>query len=281
MAEPGSRAELRRRRRTRTRIGILVVFLALIAVGVVVAVVVPSGGGGDGDGRAAGPDVAASLPAAGGSTARAAAPTAAPVAASPFRAAATRGGDIPVFSNPDAGAGPAMTLSPVTEYLHPRTLLAFEEQPDWLRVYLPTRPNNSTGWVRSTDVDVSPPLEWKIRVSLADRRLILLRNDAVEFETGVAIGTDQYPTPAGTFYITDPIDLHDTPNLGYGVFALGLSGHSDVLTEFLGGDGQIAIHGTNNPGDIGLAVSHGCVRVTNDAIERLSTLPLGTPVEIA
>jgi hypothetical protein len=202
------------------------------------------------------------------------------VAAPPFRAAATKGSEIPVFSNPDAGAGPAMTLSPLTEYLLPRTLLAFEEQPDWLRVYLPTRPNNSTGWVRSSDVDLSPPLEWKIRVSLADRRLVLLRNDAVEFEAGVAIGTDQYPTPSRTFYITDPIDLHDTPNLGYGVFALGLSGHSDVLTEFLGGDGQIAIHGTNNPGDIGLAVSHGCVRVTNDAIERLSTLPLGTPVEI-
>jgi lipoprotein-anchoring transpeptidase ErfK/SrfK len=82
------------------------------------------------------------------------------------------------------------------------------------------------------------------------------------------------------FFVTDPVDLHDRPNLGYGVFALGLSGHSDVLTEFGGGDGQIAIHGTNNPGDIGNDVSHGCVRVTNDAIERLSQLPLGTPVEI-
>jgi lipoprotein-anchoring transpeptidase ErfK/SrfK len=127
---------------------------------------------------------------------------------------------------------------------------------------------------------VSPPLEWKIRVNLAEHHLVLLHDDAVDFETGVAIGTEQYPTPTGTFYITDPVDLHDTPNLGYGVFALGLSGHSDVLTEFLGGDGQIAIHGTNNPGDIGQDVSHGCVRVTNDAIERLSTLPLGTPVEI-
>ena len=65
------------------------------------------------------------------------------------------------------------------------------------------------------------------------------------------------------------------------MFALGLSGHSDVLTEFGGGDGQIAIHGTNNPGDIGQDVSHGCVRIVNDAIERLSTLPLGTPVVIS
>ena len=64
------------------------------------------------------------------------------------------------------------------------------------------------------------------------------------------------------------------------MFAIGLSGHSDVLTDFAGGDGQIAIHGTDNPGDIGQAISHGCVRITNDAIMRLSTLPLGTPVFI-
>jgi lipoprotein-anchoring transpeptidase ErfK/SrfK len=264
---------------------VLAVVAALVVIGAAIGIVALSGGDSGTSGRAA-PKAraaadapAASLPA---SSAPAAAPAEAPAsaAASLFRAATTKGGDIPVFGAPDDRAAPTVTLSPITEYLQPRTLLAFEDHQDWLRVYLPTRPNNSTGWVRAADVDVSAPLEWKIRVNLADRRLVLLRNDAVDFETGVAIGTDQYPTPTGTFYITDPVDLHDTPNLGYGVFALGLSGHSDVLTEFLGGDGQIAIHGTNNPGDIGLAVSHGCVRVTNDAIERLSTLPLGTPVEI-
>ena len=199
----------------------------------------------------------------------------------PLRAAATKGTDIPVFAAPDAGAAPVDTLSTQTSYLLPRTLLAFDQQQDWLHVYLPTRPNNSTGWVKTSDVLVSAPLEWRVRVSLADHHLWLLHNGVVDFDTGVAIGTAQYPTPTGLFYVTDPIDLHDQPNLGYGVFALGLSGHSDVLTEFGGGDGQIAIHGTNNPGDIGNDVSHGCVRVTNDAIERLSRLPLGTPVEIA
>ena len=199
----------------------------------------------------------------------------------PLRAAATKGTDIPVFAAPDAGAAPVDTLSTQTSYLLPRTLLAFDQQQDWLHVYLPTRPNNSTGWVKTSDVLVSAPLEWRVRVSLADHHLWLLHNGVVDFDTGVAIGTAQYPTPTGLFYVTDPIDLHDQPNLGYGVFALGLSGHSDVLTEFGGGDGQIAIHGTNNPGDIGNDVSHGCVRVTNDAIERLSQLPLGTPVQIA
>ena len=90
----------------------------------------------------------------------------------------------------------------------------------------------------------------------------------------------QYPTPTGTFYFTDPVDLHSQPNTAYGVFAYGLSGHSDVLTEFGGGDGQIAIHGTNDPSGIGHDVSHGCVRVLNEVIEQVSKLPLGTPVYI-
>jgi lipoprotein-anchoring transpeptidase ErfK/SrfK len=198
----------------------------------------------------------------------------------PFRAASTSGGDIPVFAAPDPGSAPVDTLSRETEYLLPRTVLAFDQWQDWLHVYLPTRPNSSTGWVKASDVTLSAPLEWQVRVSLPDHRLWLFHNGVVEFETDVAIGTAQYPTPTGTFFVTDPIDLHQTPDLGYGVFAIGLSGHSDVLTDFMGGDGQIAIHGTNNPGEIGRDVSHGCVRVTNAAIERLSTLPLGTPVEI-
>jgi hypothetical protein len=42
-----------------------------------------------------------------------------------------------------------------------------------------------------------------------------------------------------------------------------------------------AIHGTNQPQSIGRAVSHGCVRVRNEDIEKLyEMVPLGTPVYI-
>ena len=65
------------------------------------------------------------------------------------------------------------------------------------------------------------------------------------------------------------------------MFAIGLSGHSNTLSEFNGGDGQIAIHGTDDEGTIGQDVSHGCVRVSNDIILKLAKLPLGTPVVIS
>jgi len=199
-----------------------------------------------------------------------------------YRSAAANGKDIPVYAQPDANAAPVDTLSQRTEYDLLRTLLVFDTAtPNWLHVYLPTRPNNSTGWVKTADVSVSPtPLEWMVKVDLASFKVTVLRNGQVDFETTGAIGSAQYPTPTGTFYITDPIDLRNRPGTGYGAYALGLSAHSDVLNEFMGGDGQVALHGTDNPGDVGQAISHGCVRLRNDDIVRLSTLPLGTPVII-
>jgi lipoprotein-anchoring transpeptidase ErfK/SrfK len=160
-------------------------------------------------------------------------------------------------------------------------VLAFDQSQDWLHVYLPMRPNSVTGWVKTTDVTLSQPLEWEVKVSLADHKLTLLHNGAVFFSVPAATGTNENPTPTGTFFFTDPIDLASQPGTAYGVFAIGLSGHSNTLSEFDGSDGQIAIHGTNDPGTIGQQVSHGCVRVNNDVILKLAKLPIGTPVVIS
>jgi lipoprotein-anchoring transpeptidase ErfK/SrfK len=55
-----------------------------------------------------------------------------------------------------------------------------------------------------------------------------------------------------------------------------------VLFSFGGGPGQIGLHGTNAPRLLGRDVSHGCVRMRNQAITRLARmLPLGTPVRIS
>jgi lipoprotein-anchoring transpeptidase ErfK/SrfK len=262
------RNELRKRRRTRRRVAVIavVVLLVVAAGGVFLATR-------DGTETAA--------PAATTATLSQAAPgLSTSFAVAPLRAATTKGGDIAVYAAPDAGAQPTTTLSPQTEYTLPRTVLAFDQYQDWLHVYLPTRPNDATGWIKASDVSVSPPLEYQIKVSLADHKVTLLHNGAVELEAPAAVGTGDTPTPTGTFYFTDPLDLATQPGTGYGVFAIGLSGHSNVLQEFAGGDGQIAIHGTDDEGTIGQNVSHGCVRVANEVILKLAKLPLGTPVVI-
>ena len=87
------------------------------------------------------------------------------------------------------------------------------------------------------------------------------------------------PTPTGASYITELLDTGN-PNGTYGPYAFGLALHSETLTEFGGGDGQVGIHGTNTPRLIGQRVSHGCVRLNNDDMRRLVDLKLalGTPV---
>jgi lipoprotein-anchoring transpeptidase ErfK/SrfK len=109
----------------------------------------------------------------------------------------------------------------------------------------------------------------------------LFDGDTAVLTTPVAGGTDDNPTPTGQFYVVDKLDTGD-PSGPYGQFAFGLSAYSDVLTEFAGGDGQVGIHGTDDPSSIGQAVSHGCVRVPGEVAQRLSeTINLGTPVVIS
>jgi lipoprotein-anchoring transpeptidase ErfK/SrfK len=149
----------------------------------------------------------------------------------------------------------------------------------WLQVLLPVRPNGSTGWVRADDV-VTRTVSLTVEVD-RDRRTLSVRDgDRRLLTTDAAVGDPDHPTPAGQFYVVDKLRT-PAPDGAYGPFALGLSARSDVLTEFAGGDGQVGIHGTNDPSSIGRAVSHGCVRVDNGAIAQLAELlPLGTPVTI-
>lgn len=67
-----------------------------------------------------------------------------------------------------------------------------------------------------------------------------------------------------------------------GPFALALSARSNVLQEFEGGPGQIAIHGRDLlGGDLGQAESHGCVRLASTAIAWLAArIGPGVPVTI-
>jgi lipoprotein-anchoring transpeptidase ErfK/SrfK len=66
----------------------------------------------------------------------------------------------------------------------------------------------------------------------------------------------------------------------YGPVAFGTSARSEVLTDWPGG-GFIGIHGTNEPQLIPGRISHGCIRLRNSDILRLSRLmPVGTPLTI-
>jgi lipoprotein-anchoring transpeptidase ErfK/SrfK len=119
-------------------------------------------------------------------------------------------------------------------------------------------------------------------VSRARRHARLLEGGRLVEVIPVVVGAPSTPTPRGQFFVAEHVRL--TAGSSLGRWALATSAHSNVLQEFDGGPGQIALHGRRGPlavAPLGSAASHGCVRFDNAVIDRLARLlPNGTPVEI-
>ena len=162
---------------------------------------------------------------------------------------------------------------------HEMVLVTLGGTPDRLLVELPLRPNGSQGWIDKTKVKLGSH-DFKLIVELSAHKLIAMKGTAEVLNAPIGVGKGQTPTPNGTYYITELLQPPN-PDSVYGTYAYGLSGFSEVLNSFGGGDGQVGIHGTNDPASIGKDVSHGCIRLNNADIEKLvKMLPLGTPVQV-
>lgn len=163
-------------------------------------------------------------------------------------------------------------------------VLALEQRPlrdgsTWVRVRLPMRPNNTTGWVRRRALGGLHVVNTFLRVDRRRLRASLFRGGRRIWTARIGVGQPQWPTPRGNFYVRERLLPTDPKGL-YGVFAFGLSAYSETLTDWPGG-GMIGIHGTNEPQILPGRVSHGCVRLANPRIAGLRRLmPLGTPVQI-
>ncbi len=191
-------------------------------------------------------------------------------------AQATRG-YVRLYRRPAPGRLLRVQRSPDRRF--PLILLVRRAQPGWLQVRLPVRPNQSMAWIHASEVTVRYD-EFRVEVSLGRHRLLLWRGPRLVDRQPIGVGRVVTPTPHGVYYIIQQFRLTD-PGGPFGPYALGLSAYSEVLQSFGTGPGQIAIHGTNDPGGIGSDVSHGCIHVSNPEITRLARLlPLGTPVTI-
>jgi hypothetical protein len=148
----------------------------------------------------------------------------------------------------------------------------------WYRVRLPILPNGSTGWVLGGALTTTRAVDTYLVVYRKLFMATLYRRGRPVFRTRVGVGKPYWPTPRGDFYIRDELTSYKDPF--YGPVAFGTSARSAVLTDWPGG-GVIGIHGTDKPQILPGRVSHGCIRMENNAILRLRTLlPLGTPLAI-
>jgi hypothetical protein len=148
----------------------------------------------------------------------------------------------------------------------------------WYRVQLSVSPNGRIGWVRPWAL-FTFAVHTRIVVQLSRRRLIAYRYGRKVLTTSVAVGRTDAPTPVGRFFVDGRFVLTRS-NGPFGAAVLSVSAHSDAPVGWPRGR-QIALHGTNDPGSIGQAASHGCVRLRNDVMRRLFALaPAGSPVLI-
>ena len=150
----------------------------------------------------------------------------------------------------------------------------------WLKVLLPSRPNGATGWVRESNTVVSRD-RMRIRISLKHHLLTVFRDGKPIRRVGVALGARATPTPRGHFAVYQKIREPEISPLG--PWALHLTAHSNVLFEYAGGPGRVAIHGARGAlwAEAGTNPSHGCIRVPDPGIGRIAGLVRpGTPVDI-
>ena len=111
------------------------------------------------------------------------------------------------------------------------------------------------------------PAARRIVVSLPDRKLALIENDAIVSIYPVAVGAPHSPSPVGTFSVVTRVA---NPTYYKPGKVIGPGPANPIGTRWIGLSAKgYGIHGTDSPMSIGYAKSHGCIRLRNDDVERL------------
>jgi lipoprotein-anchoring transpeptidase ErfK/SrfK len=190
---------------------------------------------------------------------------------------------VAAHAQPSNSSKVVTTLSTVTGDATQNIVLLLDgvdvkSQQTWYRVRLPILPNNSTGWVPKSALGNIYEVHTHLYVDRETQTAVLKKDGRTIFSTRVGVGKSYWPTPAGQFYIRDKLTSFNNPF--YGPLAFGTSARSAVLTDWPGG-GFVGVHGTNEPELIPGYISHGCIRMNNDAILKLAKLmPVGTPLTV-
>lgn len=112
-----------------------------------------------------------------------------------------------------------------------------------------------------------------IDVNLSEQLLSAYEDGVLVFATWVSTGTEEYPTPTGTYAILDRAPYEDMTGPDYYL--------PDVPNVLLFERPSYAIHGTYWHDNFGQPMSHGCINLTiPDSDWLYSWAPDGTPVDI-
>jgi lipoprotein-anchoring transpeptidase ErfK/SrfK len=190
------------------------------------------------------------------------------------------GGSVALHSKP---GGPVLVRVPsTTRFGSPTTLAVAATHGQWLGMTSTDLPNGTLGWIKRRRKDnlQAASTHISLRIDLSRRSLELRDGRKVLRRASVGIGRPGSPTPTGRFSITDKLS-GGAYGPYYGCCVLALSGHQvHTPAGWQGGD-RLAIHGTSDPGSIGVPSSAGCMHAdAADLRVLMRRVPLGTPVFI-
>lgn len=174
----------------------------------------------------------------------------------------------------------------------PTVIVPVEVDGDWTLVMTPARqklpsqangqaPAQTAGWVRTSALKKSTPapLDRRVVVSAGEQKLTIQDFAGTVLQSfDVAVGAPNTPTPTGvTGYLQEQ---YLDPKQGQSTYPIQLTSlHSSAQDEpFQGEDGGlIGMH--YFPSHEG-TISHGCIRLSAEAISAVNELPLGTSITI-
>lgn len=133
--------------------------------------------------------------------------------------------------------------------------------------------------------DTIAALTLKVVIDRSAFTLTLYRHGEVVKRYGIAVGTAEYPTPAGEFQVqskvVDPTWVPPDSEWAKDAKVTKPGPDNPLGTRWMAINGTIGIHGTNAPSSIGSAASHGCIRMLMPDVEELfEIVELGTPVTV-
>jgi lipoprotein-anchoring transpeptidase ErfK/SrfK len=127
-----------------------------------------------------------------------------------------------------------------------------------------------------------------ITISRTTKTLRLFVNFRLARKYEIAVGQIGYETPGGLYHVQNKAvnpawHVPDSPWAGAlaGRVIPGGAPDNPLVARWLGFYNGAGIHGTNDPGSIGQAASHGCIRMRiPDVIDLYPRVPVGTPLYI-
>lgn len=129
-------------------------------------------------------------------------------------------------------------------------------------------------------------LPLRLEIKLSRRRVTMYRGSTPVKSYAIAVGKPGWETPKGTYKVQqmfrNPTWIHP---LKKGITIPGGDPENPLGRYWIGfwtdGKNWIGFHGTPNPGSVGSAASHGCIRMYNKDIEELfQKVSLGTEVRV-